>query len=171
MRGFATLLLVLAMIGAQGCASTGSVREKAPLTADLATYKSASVEVEVPEGMKNADTAKTQFQSQLGDKLRAKNLFSQVSPGGGDMTIRVRVVKVDGGDDLGKATNWGSDAEVSMNVDFVDAKQDKVVGTVHVTGDSKHLVKSGANGAEDTTATALGRAGDEIVAYLEKHRR
>jgi hypothetical protein len=162
--------LVVAMACA-GCVTTGTVKEKAPLTADLATFKSASIELDLPDSVKNADTVKTQFQSQLGDKLRAKSIFAQVSPGGGDMAIRVRVLKVDTGNEAVHATGLGGDAEVSMNVDFVDVKQDKVVGTLFVTGNSKHQVKTIANDAEDTTATALGAAGDEIVAYLEKHRK
>jgi hypothetical protein len=170
-------LLTLVLAGAVGCAKTGSVQERTPLTADLATYKSASIEVDIPQEVKNADTAKTHFQSQIGDKLREKKIFAEVAPGGGDMTLRVKVTKVDGGNKglqaLGPSNS--GDAEVSMSIELFDSKQNKVVGAFDVTGNSKKNMQTSVGGVntkamEDTTDAAFGAAADEIVAYLEKHR-
>jgi hypothetical protein len=174
-RWIALLSLVLAAAAGTGCAKTGSVQEKTPLTADLATYKSASIEVDIPSDVKNADTTKTQFASQLGDKLREKKIFAEVSAGGGDMTLRVKVTKVESGNKGLQAMSAGGDSEVSASVELFDTKQNKVVGAFDVTGNSKKNVNTSVGGVntkamEDTTGAALGAAGDEIVAYLDKHR-
>jgi hypothetical protein len=171
MRGWSIGAALVVAFAGIGCVTTGTVKEKTPLTASLSAYKSVSVDVDLPSDVKNADTVKTQFASQLGEKLRAKNIFAQVSAGGGEMALRVKVLKVDTGNAAIHATNVGGDAEVAMSVELVDVKEDKVVCWLHVTGNSKHQVKSIANAAEDTTATALGAAGDEIVGYLESHRK
>ena len=176
-RWIALLSLVLAAGSGVACVKTGSTMEKAPFTADLATYKSASVEVDMPSDVKNADTSKTQFQSQIGDKLKEKKIFAEVAPGGGDMTLRVKVTKVDGGSKgmqaLGPA-NEGA-AQISASVELFDTKQNKVVGAFDVTGNSKTNTQTSVGGVntkamEDTTGAAFGAAADEIVAYLEKKR-
>lgn len=179
-RWIALLSLVLAGgagLGGVACVKTGSAQEKTPFTADLATYKSASIEVEVPSDVKNADTTKTQFQSQLGDKLKEKKIFAEVAPGGGDMTLRVKVTKVDGGNKglqgLGPANSGSS--EIAASVELFDTKQNKVVGSFEVTGNSKSNSQTSVGGVntkamEDTTGAAFGAAADEIVAFLEKKR-
>ena len=174
-RWIALLSLVLAAGSGVACVKTGSTMEKAPFTADLATYKSASVEVDMPSDVKNADTSKTQFQSQIGDKLKEKKIFAEVAPGGGDMTLRVKVTKVDGGNKGLQAMTAGGDSEVSASVELFDTKQNKVVGAFDVTGNSKTNTQTSVGGVntkamEDTTGAAFGAAADEIVAYLEKKR-
>jgi len=174
-RFIALTALVLAVGASVGCAKTGSVQEKTPMSADLASYKSASIEVDLPGDVKNADTTKTQFQSQLGDKLREKKIFAEVAAGGGDMTLRVKVTKVEGGNKGLQAMTAGGDSEVSASVELFDTKQNKVVGAFDVTGNSKKNVNTSVGGVntkamEDTTGAALGAAADEIVAYLDKHR-
>lgn len=168
---------VLAAGAQTACVQKGTTAEKAPFTADLATYKSASIEVEIPSDVKNADTTKTQFQSQLGDKLKEKKIFAEVAPGGGDMTLRVKVTKVDGGNKglqgLGPANSGSS--EIAASVELFDTKQNKVVGAFDVTGNSKSNTQTSVGGVntkamEDTTGAAFGAAADEIVAYLEKKR-
>jgi len=177
-RWIAMIGFLLATGAGAGCAKTGSVQEKTPLTADLASYKSASVEIDIPSDVKNADTTKTQFVSDLGAKLKEKKIFADVPPGGGEMTLRVKVTKVDAGNKGLQAMgppNMAGDAEISASVELFDTKQNKVVGAFDVTGNSKSNTSASINGAstksiEDTTGAAFGAAANEIVAYLEKHR-
>jgi hypothetical protein len=91
------------------------------------------------------------------------------------MTLRVKVTKVDSGNKGLQAMSAGGDSDVSASVELFDTKQNKVVGAFDVTGNSKKNVNTSVGGVntkamEDTTNAALGAAGDEIVAYLEKHR-
>lgn len=167
------LVVWLTLLFAFGCVQKGSVKEREPLTADLARYKTASVEVDMPTDAKNAETTKTHFQSDLGKKLKDAKIFSDVAPGGGDMIVRVKVTKVDRGNEGMQATGFMANAgaaEVKATVELVDVKQDKVVGSFYVSGNSKSNVRTTADDLDDAALTALGAAGDQIVDYLDKHR-
>lgn len=174
-RWIATISVVLAF-GA-GCAKTGSVTEKQPLTQDLSSYRSASIEVDMPSSVKNAETEKTSFVSTIGEKLRERKIFAEVLPGGADMTLRVKVTSLDSGDKglqaLGPSA--GGDSQVQASVELFDTKQNKAIGAFDVAGNSKKNTQMSVGGVntaamEDTTARALAAAADEIAAYLEKHR-
>jgi hypothetical protein len=160
-----------------GCAKTGSVQERAPLTQDIATYRSAAVEVDIPTSVKNAETQKTAFATMIGDKLREKKIFAEIVPTSGELTLRVKVTAVEQGNKMAQAMGPGAggDSEVAATIDLFDAKQNKSVGAFDVTGNSKKNTQTSVGGVntaamEDTTGRALGAAADEIVAYLEKHR-
>jgi hypothetical protein len=166
--------LILAASLAIGCAKTGDVQEKVPLTADITTYKTASVEVTIPTSVKNAETQKTAFAGTISDKLREKKLFGDVTAGGGELTIKVNVTNVDEGSKLALAAGGGK-SEVSATVDLFDTKRQQSIGQFDVKGNSKKDVHTSVGGVdtqamEDTTGKALGAAADEIANYLDKHR-
>lgn len=160
-----------------GCAKTGAVQEKAPLTQDLSTYKSAAVEVEMPQDVKNADTRKSAFVTMVGDRLREKKLFTEIVPASGELTLKIKITSVDEGSKLAQAMgpSAGGDSEVAASVSLFDTKQNKQVGAFDVSGNSKKNVQTSVGGVntssmQDTTSRALGAAADEIAAYLEQHR-
>lgn len=160
-----------------GCAKTGSVQEKAPLTQDLAAYRSAAVSVELPPSVKNAEQHKVAMASGLTDRLREKKIFAEVVTENADLAIKIVVTSVDEGSALARGIGpaAGGDAQVAASVDLFDTKQGKSVGAFDVTGNSKKNVQSSVGGVntaavEDSTGRALGAAADEIVAYLEQHK-
>jgi hypothetical protein len=155
----------------------GSVNEKVPMTASLSSYKTASVEVNIPDSVANSAKVKQQMNDAVTAKLRAANLFSDVPMSGGDMTVKVNITNVEGGNKAAQAISPvnGGDAEVAATVELFDTKQSKVVGAFDVTGNSKSnssLSVGGVNmkAVDDTTNTACGAAADQITDYLTKHK-
>src|SRR5690348_16187936 len=91
-----TVAIAMVVASALGCVKTGTVAEKQPV-ASLSAYKSASVTVEVPSDLKNAEQHKTGFVNSLSAKLKEKKVFMDVAPEGGDVSIKVTITKVDEG--------------------------------------------------------------------------
>lgn len=170
----ATIVVGAAVV--TGCVKTGTVNERAPI-ADLSAYKSASVAVEMPAGVKNGETEKTAFLTGIGERLEKRKVFSEIVAGGGDLTVKVKVNSVDTGSQLARAVGptAGGDAEVSATVELVDNKQGKSVGAFDVTGNSKKNAQTTVGGVntaamEDTTGRAFGAAADQIGEFLAKRR-
>lgn len=176
-RLLGVVALVCAGVFATGCVQKGSVNEKQAFTAGLSNYKTASVEVVVPDNVANSAKVKQQLADAVVAKLRGASLFSDVPMSGGDMTVKVNVTNVDAGNKALQAissTN-GGDAEVAATVELFDTKQSKVVGAFDVTGNSKQNGSVSVGGVnmkavDDTTNTACGAAADQIADYLAKHK-
>ncbi len=175
MKKLIALACLTIAFAASACAKTGTVNETQAFSADLASYKSASVEVQVAPGVTNAEATKTQMTEVVGAKLRERKLFSDTPPSGGDVTVKVKLASVDGGNKAMQAMGGGGDAEVKANVELFDTKQNKVVGAFDVSGNSKSNSHVSVGGVDtkamgDATATALAAAADQIADYLDKHR-
>lgn len=168
-------VLVMAVVLTSGaCAKTGSVRESTPV-ASLAAYKTARVEVELPTSVKNADAQKAAFAEAVAQGLRERKIFSDVVKEGGDVFVKVTVVKVDAGSAFERGMGTGGDAEVTARVELLDASDNKNVGAFDVTGNSKKSVTMAVGGVdtaavEDSTGRALRAAADEIAGYLQDRR-
>lgn len=173
---------MLARLGAvalvcAGCVQKGSVNERQPFTAHVSDYKTASVEVVIPDSVTNSAKVKQQMADAVTAKLRGASLFSDVPMTGGDMTVKVNITNVDAGSKAAQAlssTN-GGDAEVAATVELFDAKASKVVGAFDVTGNSKsdssvHVGGLNMKAVDDTTNTACGAAADQIADYFLKHK-
>jgi hypothetical protein len=169
------LIAALLAVSAIACVKTGSVAEKQPV-ASLASYKTASLSIEVPGDMKNGEQQKTAFSSAIARRLKEKNIFTEVRPDGGELAIKVKVTKVDTGSDAMRAlgsANAGS-AEVFVSVELADTAA-KSLGAFDVTGNSKKNVQTSVGGVnmavvEDATGKALDAAADEIAEFLSKKR-
>lgn len=166
---------IVIALAAAACVKTGTVAEKQPV-GSLAAYKTAQLSVEVPGDMKNGEQQKVAFSSAISKRLKEKNIFTEVKPDGGDVAIKVKVTKVDGGNEalrgLGGA-NSGS-AEVMVSIELADASA-KSLGAFDVTGNSKKNAQMSVGGVntsamEDATSKALDAAADEIAEFLSKKR-
>jgi hypothetical protein len=174
-RFLGVVALVCAGLLGAGCVQKGSVNEKQAFTAGLSSYKTASVEVVIPDSVANSAKVKQQMADAVVAKLRGASLFSDVPMSGGDMTVKVNITNVDAGSKAAQAITGGGDAEVAATVDLFDTKQSKVVGSFDVTGNSKQnssMTVGGVNmkAVDDTTNTACGAAADQIADYLSKHK-
>jgi membrane-associated protease RseP (regulator of RpoE activity) len=168
-------VVALVCAGLVGCVQKGTVHEKQAFTGGLSSYKTASVEVVVPDGAPNSARVKQQMVDAVVAKLRGASLFSDVPMAGGDMTVKVNVTNVDDGNKAAQALMGRGDAEVAATVELVDAHQSKVVGSFDVTGTSAEDSTTHLNGlnlktVDDTTKTACGAAADQIAAYLAQHK-
>lgn len=170
-----TSYAALVAVAAAACVKTGTVAEKQPV-ASLAAYKTAQLFIEVPADMKNGEQQKTAFSSAISRRLKEKNIFNEVKPDGGDVVLKVKITKVDGGSDEMRAIGLGNSgaAEVFVSVELADA-QAKSLGAFDVTGNSKKQVQTTVAGVhtasmEDATGKALDAAADEIAEFLAKKR-
>lgn len=168
-------IAALVMAASLGCVKTGSVVEKQPV-AGLSAYKSASITVEAPTDLKNAEQHKTGFVSALSAKLKEKRIFADVTPEGGDVSIKVSITKMDEGNTAMRAignANAGA-SEVSASVQLFE-KGSKPIGAFDVTGNSKSNTQTSVGGVntaamEDSTKKAIDAAAEEIALYLERKR-
>jgi hypothetical protein len=169
------LLLVLGafcLAVAAGCAH-GSVVEKAPVTADLGSYKTATIAVTVGAGIEKPDVHKSQCALAIEKQLKEKKLFSDVVADGGDLVIKVSLNKVnEGGQILGAATG---ETEVAAAVELFDSKQNKAVGAFDATGSSKRNTSTSINGTNTSafgakSALAHESLGEQVATFIESHR-
>jgi hypothetical protein len=170
MRIFSAILVAIALAG---CAKPGTVTEKTPVTADLGSYKTATIAVTVASGIDKPDVHKSQCALAIEKQLKDRKLFTDVVAEGGDLVIKVSVDKVDGGGQiLGAAT---SETEVKASVELVDSKQSKTIGAFDATGSSRRNTSTSINGVNTSdfgakSALAHEALGEQVTGFIESHR-
>lgn len=175
-------LLAAALLFTAGCSHEATVvehrfvEEKQPFARVLASYKTASVEVSVPENLTNWAKVKQQIADTLVEKLTDAKLFSDVPMTGGDLTVKVTVAEVESGSRAANGTrsNAGCD-RLTMTVDLLDPKENRVLGSFEIS--EKQVTKevptvhySGLLVTGVHKKLVCGASADQIVGYLESHK-
>lgn len=169
MNRFALLVLV----ALAGCAKTGTVVEKTPVTQDLSAYHSVTIAVEVDASIENPDVQKSQLSTFLEKDIRDKKLFADVVADSGELAIKIKITKLD--KPMTIAGVPGGQSDMEGTVELFDAKQSKSVGAFDVTGTSKRNTSTSIGGVntntgEDPRKRALQAAADQIAEFIEGHR-
>ncbi len=158
---------------AAGCANSGTVTEKSPVTQDLGAFRTATIAVTVAPGIENPDVFKSQLGTFLESSLKEKKLFAEVVAEGGDLTFKININKLD--KPLSLAGVPGGESDATATIELVDSKAAKSVGTFDITATSKRNTSMSVNGTntntgEDPRKRALQAAADQIAAYVASHR-
>jgi len=156
-----------------GCANTGTVVEKTPVTQDLSAYHTATIAVDVDPSVDNPDVQKSQMSTFVEKNLRDKKLFADVVADGGEIVLKIKITKLDKPMTLAGVPGGQSDMEGS--VELFDSKANKAVGAFDVTGSSKRNTSTSIGGVntntgEDPRKRALQAAADQIASFIESHR-
>lgn len=178
MRKFIVLgSMAVALVLSAGCAKKGTVAEGAPMTQSISAYKTAALKIEGQMGEKNSGKNQDAFKAALAKGLKEKNIFADLGAdeAASDLVIKVSTSKVDEGSALGAGLGTGGDAEVALDIQFMDTKQGKSIGKIAVSGNSKKDVSVTAGGVNtdavaDRTSRAFAAAANQVVEYLDKHR-
>jgi hypothetical protein len=162
----------IVLVALAGCAKTGTVVEKTPVTQDLSAYHSASIAVEVDASIENPDVQKSQLSTFLEKNLRDKKLFSDVVADGGDLAIKIKITKLDKPTTIAGVPGGSSD--MSGSVELFDSKASKAIGAFDVTGTSSRSTSTSIGGVntntgEDPRKRALQAAADQIAEFIESH--
>ena len=152
-----------------GCASTGSIQIKAPMTAKLTNYKTMLFHVssQVPETSQEV----LQLEIITIAKLRDKGLFEKVIAGStspdaqADLQLNAEIMKlkkVDAGARvIGGA--FAGQAHMIVDVKLTDMKTGKSVGAFQAEGKS-----SGGSIFAGTTYQSVERVAEKIVEFVQK---
>lgn len=167
-------LVVVVCLGVVGCVSRGTVSEKAPVTQDLGSFKTATISIAVAEGIENPDVYKSQLSNYLEADLKEQHLFTDVPASGGDLTIKVSLATLEKPSGFAAATGGGS-SEGTGTVELIDTKASKSLGAFDMTANSKQQVRTSVNGVdtktgEDPRKRVMIAAADQIAAYIASHR-
>ena len=156
-----------------GCAPTGTVQEKSPVTKDLGAYHTATIAVNVTGKTDKPDVHKSQCSLAIEKQLKEQNLFAQVVPDGGELQIKVNLDTIDDGTSI-QALGAQSDVDVGASVELFDTKENHGIGAFNATGTSKRSTKTTVGGANtDTTgksALAHQALAEQIASYIASHR-
>jgi hypothetical protein len=170
-------MLALVVLGLVGCAHTGDVVERTPVTGPLSSYGTLQVTVMPSDpGAVNASKNADYLRVALVNKLKEAKIFNDVTgpEAQGQLNLKVTMLAADGGSAL-KAMTSGSDAKVSLAVDLQQAADGKSLGQFDVSGNSSSNTRVSVGGVNtdamsDQTPKALDAAVDQIVQYLSKKK-
>ncbi|MBW2454602.1 MAG: DUF4410 domain-containing protein [Deltaproteobacteria bacterium] len=164
---FARLILFVLALALTACVSTGAVQVSQPLAAPL-THKAVAFEL-------SAATAalaehEEPMKAALEGGFQDAGLFEKVGEAG-DLTIRVKIMALDEGDSTARAMNMGGEAEITLDVEVVDAK-DTVLAKLTVTGNSARQSETKIMGrslkwADKLTQRAVAAAVEQLADYLK----
>lgn len=165
--------IVLSLFLCVGCANTGTVTEKSPVTQDLGAYRTATIAVTLAPDIENPDVFKSQLGTALGERLKEKKLFAEVVADGGDLMLKININKLD--KPMSLAGIPGGESDTTATIELVDSKAAKSVGSFDITATSKRNMSTSVNGVntktgDDPRKRALEAAADQIASYIEKHR-
>ena len=174
MRHLLRSVIVVAALSI-ACVKTGSSVERVPISENIAQYRTASAQLDIPHDVKDPHKLRDRFFETLGEELADRKLF-RLQGDGAELLIRVKVTHVEAGSRAAMAFNVGGDAEIAATVELVDLRQQKTIGVFDVTGNSKKQGNSHVGGVntkvwEDNTGRAFGAAAEEIAGFLEKQRK
>lgn len=181
--------LVLAALGCvllfAGCSKPEYIMPSVPLTQDMGVYRSANVEVVVPDGMTNAASIQSGLKEGLAKELRMQNVVVETGVPEPDVLVKVTVVDLDLGSELARATAGsaasllGGDGEgsITVQVDVTDVKKAGQLAAFNALGVSKdpgemQVRVNGLNLAvdKDVAARSIGFASREIARYLKTRK-
>jgi hypothetical protein len=165
--------LMLGLVLTAGCANSGTVTEKSPVTQDLGAYRTASIAVTVAPGIENPDVYRSQLGTFLEESLMEQKLFDKLVADGGDLQLKITVTKLDKPLSLGGVPAGETDA--TSTIELYDTKASKSVGNFDINASSKQAVKTSVNGVntrtgEDPRKRALQSSADGIAKYIASHR-
>ncbi len=148
------------------CAASGSVQMKPAGFSAVDSKKSAAVEVTSSVADK-ADTA-TALKQAIVAQLASKNVFKAITTAdAADYQLKVNVLSVS---DVGQGTRimlgaFAGQAEISAQVDVIDSKAGKAMGSFIAKGQS-----SGGTIFAGTTQQAIDQAAAQIADHLLANR-
>lgn len=167
-----TLLFVaiIAALATPACVKTGEVAVSKPLTTQLA-YK--AVAFDVSSASAELEGAEAVLKLALEDRFNDAEMFAKVGQPG-DLTIRAKIVSLDKGDKAARTFNMGGEAEVTVEVELVDAGG-TVLSKLVVNGNSARVTETKIGGyntkwGDNLSKRALFAAAEQIVEYLEEQR-
>lgn len=155
-------LVILAILCFTGCASTGALHTKTPITVKLANYRTILLYVssQVPES--SGETI--QLGSIITDKLHNRGLFEKV---------------------LVASTSPGCQAELELNAEIVELKKvspgartltgragivvDVVLTDMNTSTSIGSFRAEGKSSTAGTTSQAIERAAEQVVEFVEKN--
>jgi len=161
-----TVAIIYTLFMINGCASNGALHLLQPLEVNLTGYESMVVSI----SSNFPGNEKSQLESLIISKLRAKQLFEKVYSGEAapntDKALQMKGViieikKVDAGSRMMLGALAGQ-ARVLVNVSLIDLTANKIIGEFNAEGKS-----SGGSIFAGTTSQALDQAADQIVNLIQ----
>lgn len=165
--------LALGLVLAAGCANSGTVTEKSPVTQDLGAYHTASIAITVAPDIENPDVFKSQLGTFLEESLMEKKLFDKLTAADGDLQLKVTITKLDKPLSLGGIP--GGETDAKSTIELYDTKASKSVGNFDISANSAQSVRTSVNGVntrtgEDPRKRALQASAAGIANYIASHR-
>ena len=166
-----TLLIVISLLFAAGCSSTGKTQLYKTPSSVLSGDKVVSVEV--LSKVAGSNKAQEQLEGSIVGKLRQKKLFERVysrsvsTDNSYDLKINVTIIKLrkvnpDSRFWLGVFAGQG---RLEADVEIIDAKTNEALGQAKVKGKT-----SGGSALAGTTPQAVERVAEQVAEFVAEFR-